>query len=269
MYTRVESLLRLAEDPGISAEERANAMAKVAAIVTKYQIDTARLNPHSGQYTQEEIVTHTFTVPSSYGVGLYRNRGIYLVVGALGGKAYTCRAPGTKSGHALTVYAAESTMNVLQALLPSLIVQEMNALSAYIRRLKEEDPWFITASATLATLRSGGERWERDLKSNTKVWNAEIRQRRTAFCMGFFVEAAKQVKEKRQDAVQGAGEKYAVVLVDTADRIAQAMADLNTRTIRQRKARWNLQAWGDGSVAGQAAMVGQTEMHGGRIALEG
>lgn len=264
MYEKIESLLRMAEDPGATEGERNLALSRAAEIAAKYQIDASKLDPHSGQYVQEDIATHTFEVPTGYGLNALRNRGLFQVVAAMGARGY---AQDVRKGvEEMVVYAAESTMDVLKVLIPSLIIQEASASAAYIRKLRKDDPWVRQIQDDISQLLAHD--WS--AKGHIKVLNAEIRRRRKSFCLAFFVEAAKRVEAKRADAVQGAGDKYSIVLVDTKDRIDQAMADLNLRPVHRRKTKWSADAWTKGSTAGAAAMVGQTEVNiSGRIALGG
>ncbi|MDB4897218.1 MAG: hypothetical protein JWN15_3480 [Firmicutes bacterium] len=264
-YAKIESLLRLAENPGATQEERDNAMEKAAAIAAKYQIDASKLDPNSGQYTQEEIVTHVFEVPTLYGLNFTRSQGLYLVMEAMGARAYLQHVHTKTQNRQVVIYATESTMEVLKVLVPSLVLQEANTNAAYLRKLKQDDPWFRETQSAIMEFRDFGD----TAKKYTKLLNAAIRTHRKSFCLAFFVEAAKTVREKRADAVQSAGGGYALVVVDTAARLDQAMADIDLKNHKVRKAKWSAGAWDKGSAAGAASMVGQTEVHGGRTALTG
>lgn len=264
--TKIESLLRLAEDPGATADERANAMDRVAALMAKYQIDASRLDPHSGQYMQEEIVMHTFDIPSSYGLSDIRHHGLYQVVQAMGADGYAIKkwAGRRYRREGLRVHATESTLHTLRILIPSLILQETAASAAYIARTKQEDSGLIALRKTITAVRDAGG----DAKACRKEFDAIIRSRRKGFCGAFYVEAAHLIKERRKDAVQEAGRGYDLVVVDTADRIRQSLADLDlsTRKIR-RDTRFSVHGWENGTRAGRQALVGQTELHGGRLEL--
>lgn len=266
-YKRIESLLRLAEDPNATQEERDNAMEKAATIAAKYQIDASQLDPNSGRYTQEEIVTHIFEVPTLHGLNQLRGRGLYQVVEAMGARSFRRPVHIKKQEDEVVVYATESTMDVLKVLIPSLLIQEANANAKYMKKTQKDDAWFLRVRTHIAEARKFSLYQQE--REGTKALNAEIRRRRRSFCLAFFVEAAKTVREKRSDAVQSAGGGYALVVVDTQDRLDLAMADLGLRTIKARKTKWSADAWAKGSDAGAASMVGQTEVHGGRTALTG
>jgi hypothetical protein len=270
---RIEACLRIAEDPTAPQGERDSALDRVATLTEKYKIDASRLDPHSGQWIREDIVVHTFHLPTTYGLSTTRHHGIYQVVQAMGADCYV-----VKQGHArrnggqryvhegLTVHALESTMHVLKVLIPSLVLQETTASTAFVRTLKESDHNLIVLQDTIRALRGGG--------ADPKLWTAELNKRirthRKSFAMAFFVEAADRIREKRSDAVQEAGKGYALVAVDNETRIQQSMADLDLSDRKTRKdAKYSARGWDGGTEAGRQALVGQTEVHGGRLAIEG
>jgi hypothetical protein len=271
--TRIEALLRLAEDPGATQSERDSALDRVAALTEKYKIDASRLDPHSGRWIREEIVVHTFDVPTAYGLSDTRHRGLYRVVEAMGADSYIVkngylRRNGTQRyvSSGLTVHAPESTMHVLKVLVPSLFLQEASASAAFIQNLKDTDPGLIAIQEVIRRMRAA----KADPRDFEKTLYNTVSRHRKSFSLAFFTEAAERVKEKRSDAVQEAGQGYALVVVDTADRIQQSMADLG---LSDRKVRsddlYSAAGWGSGTEAGRRALVGQTEVYGGRIAIEG
>jgi hypothetical protein len=265
---KIEALLRLAEDPNASQAERDLALERVTRLATKHQIDASALDPHSGRYTREEIVQHVFTYPTAYALHQTRRHGVYQVIRAMGADAYGRHKRDGFAEEAHVVYAAASVMDVLRILIPSLIVQEMNASAAYIAEFKQSG-WYRTVQQGIASLtRQRGRAAARDLVNRR---NTEVRRRRTAFAMAFFVEAAKVIRDRRADAVREAGERYAVVLVDVRDRIRR-MLEENEDLISPRNTtagRYHPHAWARGSEAGARALVGQTEIHGVRPQLGG
>jgi hypothetical protein len=268
---RIKSLLRLAEDPNATQGERDSAIDRVAALTEKYKIDASRLDPHSGQWVREEIEIHTFHLPSTYGISNDRHHGVYQAVEAMGASAYLI-----KQGHrrrnggqryvmeGITVHATASTMQVLKVLIPSLVLQETSASTAFIAGLKKTDQNLLALQDVIRMLREAGA----DPKKYVNDLNRRIRLHRKSFCFAFFVEAAKRITAKRADAVREADDRYALVVVDTADRIAQSMADEELTNSRHR-GRYSAAGWDGGTEAGQQAMVGQTEVHGGRLEIEG
>lgn len=263
---KILSLLRLAEDPGATKEERDLALQRVLTLAEKHQIDASQMDPRSGQYTREAIVTHHFQIPSAYGLSSVRGHGIYDVLKAMGGDGYTCKTGGSRSKtEELVAYAPESSMSVLKVLLPSLLLQERTASNAYISYLKTSHPAFRELRTAITDIRAAGK----DPKRYTAQLNSEIRYRRKSFCLAFFVEAAEKIRRTRKDAVQQAGRGYALVLVDTADRIKVMLDEVEGLRETRTRGRWSEDGWNSGTAAGQQAMVGQTEVHGGRLALEG
>lgn len=271
--TRVEALLRLAEDPNAAQNERDIALDRIATITEKYKIDASRLDPHSGQWVQEDIVTHTFDVPTAYGLSDTRHRGLYLVVEAMGADSYIIknghlRKNGTQRyvSSGLVVHAPESTMHVLKMLLPSLLLQEASASAAFLEAYKKSDRGMRALTEVIRNLRASGQ----NPKSFESQLSKLVSVHRKSFSLAFYAEAAKRIQEKRSDAVQGAGEGYALVVVDTATRIQRSMEDLDLVSRKPRKdAGYSAEGWDHGTAAGQRAMVGQTEVHGGRRAIEG
>jgi hypothetical protein len=271
---RLEALLRLAEDPGTSQQERDLALERFTTLATRLQIDANAVNPHSGRYRQEDIVSHTFQVPASYGLGQTRYHGLYAVVMAMGANCYVNKEQmvrGRKKRRivaeavGLTVYAQESTMQALQVLIPSLVLQEANTSAAYIEQAKTEDSYLAALRDALHHTR----RFQGNPKPIQNDLDRAIRLRRKSFCLAFFVEAAECVKTKRADAVQEAGRGYELALLDVKDRIRQSMDGLDLTTRKERKdARYSADGWENGTAAGKQAMVGQTELGGGRSALE-
>jgi hypothetical protein len=264
LRAKLESLLRLAEDPQATPEERDLAMQRVLQIAEKYQVDASNLDPRSGQYKREEIVTHVFQIPSTYGLTSTRGHGLYDVLRAMGGNGYARVPAGQKRGEELVAYAPESTMNVLKVLLPSLLLQEANASAAYIKYLKETHSGLKSLQKVISQMRAQ----KADPRDFTRHYNSEIRYRRKSFCLAFFVEAAEKIRVTRKDAVQQAGKGYALVLVDVADRIAAMLAEISGLREQEARGRWSQEGWESGTAAGRQAMVGQTEVHGGRPALE-
>jgi hypothetical protein len=261
---QIESLLRLAEDPGTSQDERDLAMDRVYRLANKHRVDATKLNPHNGQYQREDIVIHTFTYPTSYGLNTTRGYGVIEVLEAMGGRGYARRIPYGKKGEQeeLVAYATESTMEILKVLLPSLMLQEVNANIKYIAETRQ-DPSITHIQRLITAMKNDGA----DPKDFVRHLNSEIRARRRSFCLAFYVEAAERIRLKRADAVQEAGRGYQVVLVDTAARIARMFEDLKLRSARS-GGQWSTDGWDHGTVAGRQAMVGQTEVPGGRLELE-
>jgi hypothetical protein len=261
---QIESLLRLAEDPVSTQEERSLALDRVTTLMEKYQVDASQLDPHSGQYTREAVITHVFTYPTSYGLNSTRGHGLFDVLKAMGGDGYVrSKRRGKGREEELVAYAAESTMNVLKVLIPSLTLQEANACAQYMKQVNQERRISSLRQAAADIRKSGG-----DAKDFTRYITSELRLRRKSFCLAFYSEAAERIRAKRKDAVQEAGRGYQLVLVDTAERIARELSAITG--LRNQKARglWSDHGWRHGSAAGAQAMVGQTELHGGRPALE-
>lgn len=266
IQNKIESLLRLAEDPEATPDEQQLAMERVHTLIAKYQVDASRLNPHSGQYVQEDIVAHTFEIPEIYSLGDLRHHGLYQVVQAMGADGYAHKNWNGRKyrREGFTVHATESTMQALTVLIPSLILQEVTANSAYIRTMRAKDQRLTSLQDAIKEAKAVG--------ANPKKYQnkllSEIRKHRKGFCLAFFVEAAASIKERRSDAVQRAGRGYDLVLVDTADRIARSLAELELSTSKLRKdSRFSAHGWENGTRAGREAMVGQTELHGGRKEL--
>lgn len=257
---KLEALLRLAEDPSATKEERDLALERVLKIAEKYQVNAAHIDPHSGQYTREEITIHTFTVPTTYGIGPTRCTGIYRIVMAMGGDGYA-----QNRSSELVAYAPASAMNVLTVLIPSLLLQEINASTAYIDYLKTSHPGIRGLQEAARALRAA----KADPREAQNRLNAEIRQRRKAFCLAFYVEAAEKIAVTRKDAVQEAGRGYEVVLVDTAARIEALISEVDGLRKQDARGQWYADGWEAGTTAGRQALIGQTEVHGGRLALEG
>lgn len=263
---QIESLLRLAEDPGSSQEERALALDRVTTLMEKYQVDASKVDPHSDRYTREDVITDVFRYPTSYGLNSTRGHGLFDVLKAMGADGYVRMVPRGKKGkeEELVAYAAESTMDVLKVLLPSLMLQEANASAGYIDKVRQE-PGLDSLQRVISKIRKNGG----DPKLFTGQLNSELRRRRKSFCLAFYTEAAERIRLKRKDAVQEAGRGYALVLVDTADRIAQLLAEIDGLRNQKAGGMWSDHGWQHGTTAGQQAMVGQTELYGGRLALEG
>jgi hypothetical protein len=262
---RIESLLRLAEDPGATDQERALALDRVAELTQKYAIDASKLDPHSGQYQREDVVTHAFRFPTSYGLNSARGHGINQIIAAMGADGYirnVRRGKGTEEE--MVVFATESTMEVLKVLIPSLTLQENNACRKYIERVQQE-PGIASLRKIVSLMRQDGK----DPKEFKKHLDSEMRFRRRGFVLAFYVEAAERIRLKRKDAVQAAGRGYEVVLVDAAARIAQQMADISGLSRSRPRGSISADGWDRGTEAGRQAMVGQTEVHGGRKALGG
>jgi hypothetical protein len=261
---KIKSLLRLAEDPGTTQEERDVAMERVYRLADKHRVDTAKLDPHSGQYQREDIVIHTFTYPTSYGLNTTRGYGVIEVLNAIGGRGYVRSIPhGKGEQEELVAYATESAMEILKVLLPSLMLQEVNAGIKYIAETRQE-PSIAHIQRLITAMKNDGN----DPKDFVRHLNSEIRTRRRSFCLAFYSEAAERIRLKRADAVQEAGRGYEVVLVDTAARIAQMFEELDGLRNARTGGQWSTHGWEHGSAAGRRAMVGQTEVHGGRLALE-
>lgn len=267
IQTKIEALLRMANDPAATEDERNLALDRVTAMVDKYQIDAARLDPDSGQYTREEIVSYGFRLPAALSLAQLRGSGLYQVVQALGAQGYAQYKSRGWERDTFVVYAAESTMEILKVLLPSLLLQEMNASAAYVKAAKAPGGQLAALVKGAADTRRAGD--ARALKAYTSALNKRVRLIRAGFCHSFFAAAAQRVRTTRADAVQAAGDRYSMVLVDTKSRINAAMDGLNVKS-RSRGFRYDSDAWGAGAVAGAGALVGQTEFGGrGRLALNG
>lgn len=262
---KIERLLRLAEDPGTTQEERDLAMQRALALAEKHQIDAAEIDPHSGRYKRGDIVTHVFPIPTTYGLNSTRTHGVYDVLRAMGGDGYSRQTTGRGKAEELVAYAPEAAMDVLKALLPSLILQEAHASAAYIKYLKANHPGLKAMQAVISDMRAQ----KADPRDFVNHLNSEIRYRRKSFCLAFFVEAAEKIRKTRKDAVQQAGRGYAMVLVDAADRIAAMLAEVDGLREARPGGKWDKDGWDSGTAAGRQALVGQTEVNGGRLALEG
>jgi hypothetical protein len=155
-------------------------------------------------------------------------------------------------------------MQVLRVLIPSLVLQETSASTAFIARLKKTDDALVALQDLIKLLRSNNA----DPKKYVNDLNRRIKLHRKSFCFAFFVEAAKRIRDKRADAVQQADDRYALVVTDIKKRLAESMA-AEELTVSSRQGRYSAIGWDGGTEAGQQAMVGQTELHGGRLAIEG
>lgn len=261
---KIEALLRLAEDPGTTEDERTLAMDRVYRLAEKHAIDTAKLDPHSGQFNQAAIVVDRFTYPTSHGLNTTRGFGVTCVLNAMGSRGFVQTIPhGKGTQEQMVVFATEATMDVLKVLLPSLYLQEANGLTKYIEWVKQEP-----AIARVLTVIGDLRKQKADPRVFVNHLNKELRLRRRSFCMAFYTEAAEAIRLKRADAVQEAGRGYELVLVDIAARIDRAMEGLNLRETSS-GGMWSIHGWEHGTEAGRRAMVGQTELGGGRPALEG
>lgn len=270
---KLEALMRLAEDPNATEHERELAQQRVSEFITKFQIDAAQIDPHSGRYQKEEIVSWSFTLPTKHQMYKNRSHGLYQVIRAFGADAYAVRkddytVPGRGKGRAfrvrgageesLTIFATESTMETLKFLLPSLLMQEMAANEAYIRTFKATDPTYLE---NLAAQKRNA--WWANQGKNDNL--ALIRRHRISFAAGWYASASRRMRATRDDVVQNAGDQYALVLVDTEARIKEMMGEGHYG--RSRSSNYNGTAWGHGSEAGKRADVGNTRFEGGRKAL--
>lgn len=257
---KIEAIMRLAEDPGASQAERDLALSRVSALIEKHAIDAADLNPHSGQFVQEEIVKERFVTSDMRQLHAYRVRGFHRVVLAFGAGSY--RSPKrTRDGvEELVVFAPVSVMESLRVLLPMLQMQEMAATEAYIKHVKKTDGAIKALLEYISEARRSG--W--DHKRATNALNREIRHRRQSFCLAWYTEVARKLEATRQEVIGQEGSKYLPVLVDTKTRIAQAMAALGLKDCRDVTV--NRHGWAAGTEAGRWADIGQQRV-GSRLAL--
>lgn len=253
---KVKGLMKLADNPGATDDERDTATRMIAKLITKHQIDLALLREEARASRPVEIVSFEVYVSNRFGMGNVRAQAITsAVVEPLGGKVvwWHSASDSTKIDTKLLIFLPEDAADFAKLLIPSLLLQ-------------------VETSLKVATVQH-----KRDLDMDWRLTRNEVTRLMALFRKGYLLSWGRTVgariragrEEAREEASRETGKEIA--LLDYSQRSEAAMdAWREDRGLKIRKARKVLFS-ADGASAGRRdgarARLGTNEVGGSRTAL--
>jgi len=255
---QVRAALEIANRETTGQEEAAIALAGAARLMAFWEIEEGEITDVGRTQANTKIRDIWFRVSNMDNAGAQRRDAVFGLVRALGASAlYMAEHNDTGSGvygFSLHIFGVESTIDFLELMLPSFILQLENCLKA--------DTALYQSDA-----KASGE-------YTTKGLARLVSSYRRTYIVGFGHSVAERIKKFRRDAIDestktGTGE---LVLKSDHDRAEAARNEVhkNIRNVKSRQNVGNFDGLRDGKAAGSRALVGQTDLsNNNRRAIEG
>lgn len=230
---KIRAILAKAEDPAATPEEAETYFAKAAALMSKYGVERAMLA--EADPSTDKPSTRTIILKGSY--LLDRVQLLNNVTMALGGQTVRWRVYDWESGkHAqnVEVHAFESTLDRIEMLFTSLLLQAFNGM------------------------KQGAPAWGESTTAYRKSWLA-------GFSQSVYHRLARSEEIAAAQATRELGGRSAeLVLSSREDTIRAQFKAAHPKVRMAAKRRLTGSGWSEGKAAGQRADLGDSRVTSGR-----
>ncbi|MEU5427635.1 DUF2786 domain-containing protein [Streptomyces olivoreticuli] len=233
VLAKIRAILAKAEDPGASPEEAQVYFAKAAVLMAKYGVERAMLaesKPETDKPTSRVVIENGSYILDRVNLLMWINK-------ALGGQSVRHRVYDRGTGkyvYRVTLYGYESTLDRVEMLHTSLIIQAFNGM-----------------------------------KQGTPRWGESTTAYRKAWLSGFNSAVYHRLHGAEQAAVQEAprelGKRSAELVLASRDETIRARFKAAHPQVRTpAKRRLTGSGWSEGNEAGKRADLGNTRVDSGR-----
>lgn len=143
LINKVRNLMKLAENPGATEDERDNASKAATKMIAKYQIEAAELRD-AAKGEKADIVMFRMNISNKLGLGVRRADALtFAVIHPMGGKSLRTNPKMASYDSILTVFVSEDIKEAVEILLNSLALQMESGMAKAVAKYRREltDPW--------------------------------------------------------------------------------------------------------------------------------